>query len=96
MKNVIKNLSVFYAGANISVMGENKEKLSKTVMFDAWEEGLDPEDPEVIALAKKAQERKERKLTYRIGKHLSDNAPAWVGGAITAVGGAVLTQLLKG
>jgi hypothetical protein len=64
---------------------DDTEKLSKTVMFDAYESGLDPNDPEVRELARKAQLRKQKRLTYRIWRRIEKNLPEWVVSAMLAI-----------
>jgi len=79
-------------------MDTEEEKLSKTVMYDAWESGLDPEDPEVIALARKAQERKERSTWYRVKLIIKENAPKFILAIIVFIGstvGALITAMVK-
>lgn len=81
-------------------MGEkDDDTLSRTVLQDAWEAGLDRNDPEVIALAKQAQKRKEASLMYKVTEKIKDAAPGMIVAVISFLGmtiGGIITAIIKG
>lgn len=75
----------------------DKDKLSKTVLGDAWENDIEITD-NVKALARAAQIRKEQGLLYKAKKAISDNVAVFVIAVLTFIGttaAGLITTLLK-